>query len=219
MLVPKSLDFQETAASARQHGHGAWDPDWISYVFVARARCSNEICAQPFALSGTGGVEPDYDEEGSADWAEYFKPSHCDPMPHIIDIPGKCPDAVKKALGDAFALFWGYPESCAGRIRLALERLMDHLGIPKRRKAKNGKYVDLKLHDRLDAFALKDSTAGAQLMALKWVGNAGSHDGVVSQADLLDAFEVLEHVLAEVIEQRSKKVAALAKKLTQKHKR
>lgn len=54
-------------------------------------------------------------------------------------------------------------------------------------------------------------------MALKWLGNAGSHDRTVSKSDLLDAFEILEHALAEIIDRRSAKVAELAKKLAKKH--
>jgi hypothetical protein len=54
-------------------------------------------------------------------------------------------------------------------------------------------------------------------MALKWLGNTGTHSAEVSEDDLLDAFEILEHALIEIIEKRSTKVAELAKKLTKKH--
>jgi hypothetical protein len=76
---------------------------------------------------------------------------------------------------------------------------------------------DLSLHARLDAFATTEPVVGPKLMALKWLGNAGSHDGEVSKADLLDAFEILEHALGEIVEKRSKRVATLAKKLMKKH--
>jgi Domain of unknown function (DUF4145) len=217
VLTPKSLVSKENTASARQHDHEAWDPEWVEYVFTAWATCSNDNCKQPFALSGTGGVAPDFDDNHGTEWHEYFRPGQCHPMPEIIELPAKCPALVRDALREAFALFWRQPESCAGRVRVALECLMDHLGVPKRKKGKAGKFYDLTLHGRLDHFATKNAAIGAHLMALKWVGNAGSHNGKVSSADLLDAFEVLEHTLAEVIEQRSAKVSALAKKLTKKH--
>lgn len=94
---------------------------------------------------------------------------------------------------------------------------MNHVGVPKRKKAANGKLSELTLHARIDAFAKKEPAIGPQLMALKWLGNTGSHDSSVSSADLLDAFEILEHSLREVIDGHSAKVAALAKKLTKKH--
>ena len=96
---------------------------------------------------------------------------------------------------------------------------MNHLGVPKRKKEKNGRYFDLSLHARIDAFAKTKSPVGSQLMALKWLGNAGSHSTEVSKDDLLDAFEIMEHSLVEIIDKRSAKVAALAKKLTKKHRR
>jgi hypothetical protein len=54
-------------------------------------------------------------------------------------------------------------------------------------------------------------------MALKWLGNTGAHEGSISDADLLDAFEIFEHALAEIVDKRSANLAALAKKLTKKH--
>ena len=216
-LVPKSLAYKETTRSIHEHSKEEWDPEWIEYVFIAWAECSNTACKHPFAISGTGGVAPDYDEDRGVEWYDYFSPLQCHPMPDIIHIPTKCSENVLIELRAAFSLFWGYSEACAGRIRVALEYLMNHLGVPKRKKGKGGKFYDLTLHGRLDYFANKNPVIGTQLMALKWLGNAGSHDGAVSKIDLLDAFEILEHALAEIVDQRSAKVAALAKKLTKKH--
>ena len=94
---------------------------------------------------------------------------------------------------------------------------MDHLKIKRRRKQSNGKFTNLTLHDRITIFQATDSIVGTQLMALKWLGNAGSHENSVLKKDLLDAFEILDHVLVEVFEQRSQKVMSLAKQLTKRH--
>lgn len=218
-LVPKSLMFRETILSKRAHHHEAWDPEWIHYTFTAWGECRHPPCKQEFAIAGTGGVGPEEGPEGEVEWADYFLPKACYPMPDIIDIPGKCPDPVKQELRAAFATFWPHRAACAGRVRVALECLMDHLGVPKRRRAKDGSYFDLKLHARIDFFAKSDQATGPQLMALKWLGNAGSHRGDVSAADLLDAFEIMEHALGEVIDRRSARVAELAKRLTKRHRR
>ena len=50
-------------------------------------------------------------------------------------------------------------------------------------------------------------------MAVKWIGNDGSHEGDLSQNDLLDVFEILNYVLDEMYEQRAKNVAKLATKI------
>lgn len=216
-LIPKSLVYKETVESKRAHGHEAWDPDWITYKFTAWAECRHPTCKQEFAIAGTGGVGPEIDAEGGYEWEAYFSPLFCQPMPYMIEIPTKCPEEVRDEIQEAFALFWSNRAACAGRIRVALESLMNHLGVPKRKKEKNGRYFDLSLHARIDAFAKTESTVRSQLMALKWLGNAGSHSTEVNKDDLLDAFEIMEHSLGEIIDKRSAKVAALVKKLTKKH--
>lgn len=219
-IVKDSLIFKETVPSARSRQNEDEDfvvPELIEFVFTAWARCTHPSCQQEFAISGTGGFAPQYISEDDWDYEEYFVPKVCLPMPDIIELPPRCPEDVTLELKAAFSLFWSHQAACASRIRVALEYLMNHIGIPKRKKGGNGKFFDLTLHARIDAFAKKDPTIGSQLMALKWLGNTGSHDSNVSATDLIDAFEILEHALREVIGGHSAKVAALAKKLIKKH--
>jgi hypothetical protein len=138
-------------------------------------------------------------------------------MPEMFDLPAKCPDEVRGELQAAFQIFWPQPAACAGRLRVALECLMNYLGVPKRKKTKKGTFSDLTLHVRIDTFAASEPLIGAQLMALKWLGNAGSHARDVTKDDLLDAFQIMEHALGELIDRRSANMAVLAKKLTKKH--
>jgi len=216
MLVPKSLVYKETVESKRAHDDEAFDHDWIEYTFTAWAECRHQSCKQQFAIAGVGGLSPEQTEEGY-EWEEYFSPMLSRPMPDMFDFPARCSEDVKEELRAAFAIFWSHQAACAGRIRVALECLMNHLGVQKRKKDKKGKYSDLSLHARIDVFAKNEPTIGPQLMALKWLGNAGSHNREVRKDDLLDAFEIMEHALVEIIDRRSAKVAALAKKLTKKH--
>lgn len=218
-LVKDSLIYNETVQSARSRNAEEFSPEWVEFVFTAWARCTYPSCHQQFAISGSGGVAPQWVSEDDWEYEEYFAPKACHPMPDMFDLPAKCPDDVLSELRSAFALFWSHKPACASRIRVALEYLMDHLGIPKKKKGSNKKFFDLTLHARIDAYATKDPTIGSQLMALKWIGNTGSHDSAVSAGDLLDAFEILEHALREIIGGHSAKVAALAKKLTKKHRR
>jgi hypothetical protein len=217
VLLVKTLVSHETAESKSARQSDDWNPDWINYNFTAWAQCSNQTCKQSFAIGGEGGVGPDYGPEGDIEWQDYFAPLFCRPMPDIIGLPEKCPLEVQTELRSAFSIFWLQKAGCAGRIRVALEYLMNHLGVPKRKRDKAGKYFDLTLHARIDAYAKSEPDIGAQLIALKWLGNTGSHYSDVKASDLLDAFEILEHALAEIVGGRSKRIALLAKKLTRKH--
>lgn len=90
---------------------------------------------------------------------------------------------------------------------------MDYVGGPRDEGGEDAQ----RLHKRIERYAKAEESIGPQLMALKWLGNTGSHSGDVGQQELLDAFEILEHVLAEIVERRSDRVAALARELTEKH--
>ena len=138
-LVPKSLVHKETVESSRAHGREAWDPDWITYTFTAWVRCGHSTCGQEFVVSGVGGIEPEYDADEGMTWEPYFAPRFCWPTLDIFDVPAKCPDEVKAQLRAGFTLFWSDPAATASRVRIALERLMDHVGVPKRRRDKTAR--------------------------------------------------------------------------------
>jgi len=218
-LIPKSLVHKETVPSQRAHNADGWDPDWIEYTYSAWLKCTSGGCGQEYALSGIGGVEPCYDEDGSTNWRSYFAPKWLSPMPDIFEIPPKCPEEVKNQLRASFRLFWADRAASASKVRIALECLMDHLGVQKRQKDNGGRLTNLTLHKRIEIFQRGNPTIGLQLMAIKWVGNTGSHESQIALDDLLDAFEILEHALSELIDQRSVMVAKLAKQLTKKHTR
>ena len=214
-LSPDSFVFKETARSANQHGHEAWDPDWITYNFSCWVKCGNTTCGNDAVLTGTGGVWPIWDPEdgGSESWEDRFSPLFCSQMPDMIVLPEKCPKEVIESLRASFALFWSDQAGAAGRLRVAIERLLDHLGVP----AKNPDGTEIRLHNRIENFTNGNSEIGGQLMALKWLGNTGSHTGELNKEELMDAYEVLEHALGELIDRRTQKVAELTKRLLQKH--
>jgi len=216
-IVRKSLIFKETERSKRANDREDWCPEDTEYAFTAWLKCQQSNCGQEVAVVGSGGLEPEQDDQGGITWSSFFAPRYCLPMPNIIEIPRKCPNEVKRELQASFTLSLADTDVAAGRLRVALERLMDALGVQKRRKAKGGNLYDLSLHERIELLQKREPTAGSQLMALKWLGNVGSHQGGVKRTDLLDAFEILEHSLAELIDRRTARMAALAKELTKKH--
>lgn len=214
-LKDDSLVYEETVQSKRSHEDENFDFDWIKYVFSAWAVCDSRDCGQAYAISGTGGIEPRYINDEDWDYLPYFVPKSINPILGIIDIPPQCPDNIKLELYRSFDLFWANKAACAGRIRVALELLMDHAGVPRGRSEE--KATPLSLHARIDAYSRSEPQLADNLMALKWLGNSAAHDGGVAQSELLDAFELLEHALSEMLSGRTKRMAELAKKLTEKH--
>jgi len=55
------------------------------------------------------------------------------------------------------------------------------------------------------------------LIAIKWLENAGIHGhGEVTMDDVMDAYELTEHILEEIYEPKIKKLKAIAKKVNKK---
>lgn len=218
-LRRESLNYEETVASKRSQQSVDWCPEEIEFTFNAWADCIDENCKQSFAIAGIGGIEQEYtgDEDGSTEWVNCFYPKFVTPTLRMIEIPSRCPKAIKQILEDAFACFWSQPDACAGRIRVGIEVLLSHIGIPTEDTKESGKQVDLTLHRRIELYTNENPLVGQQLMAIKWLGNAGSHSSILSQDDILDALELLENSLVEILDKRSEKMAELTKSINAKH--
>ncbi|MFD5901035.1 DUF4145 domain-containing protein [Streptomyces microflavus] len=113
---------------------------------------------------------------------------------------GGCPQQVQERIEAASPILWVDPSSAANRLRSAIEALMDHEGIP-RRWSTNGKKYDINLHKRIERFKKekKDFAKVADLLlAVKWIGNVGSHGSVIRIHDVLDAIEILDRVIQQL---------------------
>ncbi len=60
-----------------------------------------------------------------------------------------------------------------------------------------GKFRYLTLDERIKKFGEKQENAATQFLAIKWLGNIGSHAdlAVLTRDDILDAFEHFEYAL------------------------
>jgi len=141
-----------------------------------------------------------------------FRPKYVEPCIVFFDLPPKCPESIAKEVQQAFALFWLDAPAAANRVRAAVERLLDHQRVAKKETAK-GKRRQISVHRRIERFQAKRGGVGKALMAVKWIGNEGSHESSLSQLDLLDAFGMLSYALDAVYDDRVKTVSQLATKI------
>lgn len=224
-LEEKTLLTEETANSKANQKHEAWEPEWTEERFVCLLRCTSAKCGEIVAVSGKVSVEPTFDEDDEVGWnyEGMLEPRSMYPAPPIITLPTNTPRSVREELELAFQFYWGDYGACATKIRTSVERLMDHFKVAKFRIAKNpkkpnspGKMKPLDLSARIDKFI---SATGAvvhkdHLHALRVVGNLGTHKNVLSRTEMLEAFEVYEHALEELIGKKSAQIGKLAKKLS-----
>ncbi len=217
--VKDSFTSRERAESRKQHSEHYHDEESERRTFTCWFKCDG-VCKEDVAISGTSGKTLVYDEGPDQELVEVIlevcQPLIAEPMPPIFKIPKDTPANIAADLEGAFRLVWIDAGAAANRVRVAVEHLLDHLGIPATVTTAQGDQ-HITLHKRIDLYAKKEPTHGAHLMAIKWLGNTASHEGQVSREAFIDACEILEHTLSEILEQRSKTIAKLAEKLTKEH--
>ncbi|MFC4501088.1 MULTISPECIES: DUF4145 domain-containing protein [Streptomyces] len=160
---------------------------------------------------------PDFDDHGNYDdYYEHLYPKFFMPALPLVEIPNACPEPVQDRIGAASKILWVDPSSAANRLRSATEALMDDQGIPRKYADRHGKIRDATLDRRIEAFKkAKQEYADAAdlLLAVKWIGNVGSHEDRLQIPDVLDGVEMLDFTLELIYDDRrdeiKKKAAAI----------
>ncbi len=211
-LKSDSLHFLETSAS-RKAPHS----DWIEYRFSALVICNNKQCQEPATVSGHGRLEiVQTSSAGDFDEVKFFYPLYVNPSPMLIPIPKDCPDAVTTELQQAFLASWSDFSSAANHVRSGVERLLDYLKEPKTKLSNAGKRECLSLHQRIGNLATRDKELSESLLAVKWLGNIGSHSDDLSRKDIFDAFDILEVILDDLFVRHRARVKKLVSVINKK---
>lgn len=206
---------EETEESKRERqNHLEWEPEWVRESFVALLKCDE--CGEVVTVAGTKRLWTYEDHESHEQClGESLIVRHVYPAPHIIEVSGELPSECAEHLELAFELYWVDKAAAANRLRIFVERLMDHFDVPVEGKGNKEKNHALNLSERITEFEKMKPGHKDALDALRFVGNHGSHAGQSDQKALLDAFEILEGALSELVDNKKAKLAAKAKALIQ----
>ncbi|MDW9709521.1 DUF4145 domain-containing protein [Sinorhizobium meliloti] len=207
---------EETEYSKDEQNKPDSEPDWTVERFVALMKCEVSTCGEIVVVGGDrqAWMLEDY-EHRTQSWESILVCGFIRPAPHIIPVSGKLPHECAKQLKKAFELYWVDKAAAANRLRIFVERLMDHFKVPLKGKGKKTKIHTLDLSERIDEFDTMKPGHKDALDALRHVGNYGSHEGQADTQALLDCFELLEDALAELIDEKKAMLAAKAQKLIQ----
>jgi len=185
--------------------------------FVCLLICSKLACRESCAIAGNFAVS-----DGGTHHPEYFidgKPTAINPPPGMITIPKTCPKEIRSEINAAFALFWTDHASSLSRIRNAIELLLTAIGIKRKTKKVNGKYVRLTLDSRITILRAKNANMTDicdQLLAVKHLGNAGSHPSSVGIDDVFDGLDILEQLLDDIYAKQSSIIVKMVKQINQR---
>ncbi|QHI69548.1 DUF4145 domain-containing protein [Tichowtungia aerotolerans] len=219
-VVKDRFHYEETSLSKSLHGHEAWEPEWISYIYSCFLKCSNSACAEIVSSTGNGELcrGCGYDEKGFPVeiYDPVFSPKYFNPPLQMFQVAISAPEPVRNEIIISFSHFFSDPSAAAIHIRIALEHLLTHLKI-KRFNRRSGKLHRIALHQRIDLLPHKFNHVRDLFYAIKWLGNAGSHDTEsITQDDICDAYELLEELLSGLFPQKRMAIERLAKKINKK---
>lgn len=215
-IVEGSIINEETSWSAEGHSHEAWEPDWIVKRYSAHLTCSDTKCGERAVVVGTtrSDLDYDYDFEGRTVTTviDVFFPEFIHPSPSLISLVEETPEDVADEVRRASALMWTDTSSSANKLRLTAERVLTALNVS-RTKIRNGKRRPLMLNDRIALLPEKHAELAELLHSIRFLGNHGSHEKPLSvdRNDLLNAFEIMEHVIEVAFSTKAQRVRAAAK--------
>ena len=195
------LNFDEDSLVVQTSGHNRelvelTDAGAALSRFSAWFVCGNSKCGEAVAISGNCTYQYAYDNFGATISERKFHPTAMHPSPPVIATDDDVPQPIRAALTESFGLFWINKEACASRLRVVLEIILDNWGCPA--EPRPGKFVSL--HQRIENWHSLYGASGVMqsLMAIKWLGNVGSHETRIARERLLDAYEILSRVLKQL---------------------
>lgn len=218
LRIKKGTFLSEDLSNSRKaQSHNEWDPSWDELTYICLLECTNEKCREIVSSSGEGfaDIDVEYDEFDHPNqiWKAFFLPKYFNPHLKFFDIPKNTPSEVNQKLNESFKLFFISPDSASNHVRAAVEALLNNLKIKRFNVSKGKRYV-INLHQRINLLPSKYDELKEHLIAVKWLGNAGSHTGKVLTADdVLDSYEIIEHILSEIYANKASKLKTLTKKV------
>lgn len=210
-----SVQTHESASSRRLHNHPNWNPESLSGIFHGTLHCTSSTCGDVVGVVGEFEVSVDVEDDGEWRYYEFGRLRFATPPLVIMDLPTKTPEPVRQAIEQAAAILFSDPGSAANRLRVAVEELLTAARV-RRFSVNKGRRSTLTAHARIELFTKKSpetKSPGEALMAVKWIGNEGSHQQRLSVAEVLEGAELLEHALRLLYDDsdvlRAKKIAAI----------
>lgn len=216
----------ETKASREARDQPEWEAEWVEHRYVTLLRCDNPSCKEIASLAATTNVDERYEWVAELDRetpvrVDTYQISFIDPAPVPILLSDQVPSQINGLLKEAASAYWFDVEASANKLRQVAEEIMTERGIARFKIEtirSTGKKVrkPIMLHQRIQTYQSQAPDVAEMLLAVKWIGNAGSHVGSLKQTDVLDGFEMLDHVLGEIYRKDKVRLTKLAKKVNKR---
>jgi hypothetical protein len=198
--------------------------------FHGELTCSRAPCGNRYVVAGEWARGTDNPDEEIDDLDSYdpdlfgLTVRHILPPLPLISLPDRTPDQVAVLVGSCSSVLLSDPNAGAGRIRTAIEALLDQQGI---RKTGDSRTERLSAHARLKLLSQKNglaSVAAEYLLAVKLLGNEGAHERLpVPLSKVLEGVEFFARTIEILYDPRdaelARKVAEINRKNDEKYER
>lgn len=174
---------EESPESARGRGHPAFETYWVRGTFLARGECENPGCKQVFHCTGdfttSDSILSTPGDDGYNDypqsWSSYYEVKNIHPPLMLMAIPKSAPPPVREGIERAARVLFADPGLATTALRSAVERFLTASEVAS--TTSNGSFRPV--HARIDEWRHqapgRDKIADL-LTAVKWLGNAGTHE-------------------------------------------
>ena len=162
-------------------------------------KCDREKCQEVVVTCGTTICELEQGpiQEGgylNESYVDYYFPKYFYPSIRLFEVPERTPKDVVNELDLAFSLFWSNPAACGNSQRKVLERLIDNI--------KCDEFNDNdSLHKKINKL-VKENPIYKLAMAVKWIGNDGSHESTLKHEDVILGFEFIQKCLFDLYQEK-----------------
>lgn len=189
-LQEKTASFATYASQVAVDIGGA-DEDAIQGTVFGICRCNNRECQEFIHFPGSFVTEREnHDHEV---YFQKFVIHYFFPAVPLIRIPPATPEQVATLLKRSFAPAFVDQGASGNLLRSAIENLLTERQVPRFAIA-NGRRRRLTLHDRIGMLPQSLQPYRDQLFAIKWIGNAATHNDLNVESLRL-AFRIVEDIL------------------------
>lgn len=215
LLIDNESFYMKSLLESRRAQNEEWfEPYMDETVFSCMAHCSRANCDEVVVCIGKGGWEEEWDDEmRNRDYVPWYKPMSFVPTLHPFALPGKCPAEITGPITASFSVYLSQPGSAANLIRISVERMLTAIGVPEH----NDKNKRINLHQRIELLDGQYTPYKDTLMAIKFLGNAGSHTyDEVFFFKQKTAYEIMEYVVNDLFSGRKESIDVLTRRLHRK---
>lgn len=180
------------------------------HTFALALECTNHECRMVTIVVGRLDAYPHYSADLRREYDTTATPRFFYPPVHLVPVPSYIPKSIRGELQRSYALYFADPASAANPLRSAVECFMD---ITNTIKERDGQL--LSLHKRLKEFKKVNADIAELLVAVKWLGNDGSHyEPRLTHDDLLKAYEVFMHAMGKWFDNLESRVKGHASRIS-----